>query len=147
MINNILVQEIMSDHPICVKYSETLENTRHLFSINNIHHVPVVNDEHELVGIISNHDLNTYLDWTQQFNIVNRQKENARLLNSMTNMDICTKEVFTVRPHDDLETCYKLFLHNRFHCLPVINEKGKVVGIITTYDMLKVAFKPNSQSL
>jgi CBS domain-containing membrane protein len=143
MLTELLVKNVMTAQPVCVYHLETLERIRYLFSTNSIHHIPVLSKENTIIGIISFSDLNLCMDWTTKFDVADRKGAHDQLLHSLTAIDVCTKEVFTVRATDTLETCYRLFSHNQFHCLPVIDEDGKVVGIITTYDMLKVAYDPN----
>jgi len=45
-----------------------------------------------------------------------------------------------IEPDDKVGTAAELFLDNRFHALPVVAE-GKLVGLVTTFDMLKYEFK------
>jgi CBS domain-containing protein len=50
--------------------------------------------------------------------------------------EIMTKEVITVKADDDLEKVSRLLLEHRISGLPVIDDDGKVVGIISEGDLL-----------
>jgi predicted transcriptional regulator len=47
--------------------------------------------------------------------------------------------IVSVRKDNSLNHCAELFRHNAFHCLPVIEDE-KIVGIVTTYDLLEFAY-------
>lgn len=53
---------------------------------------------------------------------------------------IMTRDVVTVKPEDSLDLVRELIFERRFHHLPVL-ENGKLVGIITTWDLLKSNLK------
>jgi CBS domain-containing protein len=50
---------------------------------------------------------------------------------------IMTKDVITVSPKTALGEVKKILFSNRIHHLPVV-EKTKLVGIISTYDLVKI---------
>ena len=50
-----------------------------------------------------------------------------------------TKDVATASPATTLKQAGELMLQRRIGCLPVVNDKNVLVGIITTSDLLKVA--------
>jgi acetoin utilization protein AcuB len=51
--------------------------------------------------------------------------------------DIMTRKLAKVSPEDRLNVVIEVFSKNLFHALPVV-EDGKVVGIITTHDIIKI---------
>jgi acetoin utilization protein AcuB len=52
---------------------------------------------------------------------------------------IMTREVITVTADDTLDTVQTILFEKRFHHIPVVNrETGKLEGIITSYDMMKL---------
>ncbi len=50
--------------------------------------------------------------------------------------DIMTKDVLTVRPDTEITQAAKLLLEHHFNGLPVVDEKGKLVGIICQGDLI-----------
>ncbi len=53
--------------------------------------------------------------------------------------DVMTKEVITVTTKDAVEKCAKLMQENSISGLPVLDEQGKVVGMITEGDLIRRA--------
>jgi acetoin utilization protein AcuB len=52
--------------------------------------------------------------------------------------EVMTKDVYSLRTDDTLETAVQLFHTHQFHALPVVDEAGHLMGIITTSDLMKV---------
>lgn len=51
---------------------------------------------------------------------------------------IMVKDLITVSPNDSLQKVKELLINNRIHHVPVVLEDGKLVGIMTTYDLFKL---------
>lgn len=51
-----------------------------------------------------------------------------------------------LEPEDKIGTAAELFLDNRFHALPVVSD-GYLVGLVTTFDVLRYEFKKNILNL
>ena len=49
--------------------------------------------------------------------------------------DIMTERVISVRPTDHVEDAVRVMLDNRISGLPVIDEKGELVGILSEGDL------------
>lgn len=135
IVSNFMSTEVISVHP-----TDTCEKVRELFSKNSIHHVIVADENNKLLGILSYNDLALILNWAGRFDLPRAQEEDQKLLSSLTAIDVCTKEVFTITENDTAAICYDIFKSNIFKALPVIDNEGSVKGIVTTYDMLKLAF-------
>ncbi len=97
--------------------------------------LPVVNEKGELVGIVSDRDLKeaapskaTTLD-VYELNY---------LLSSIKIKDLMTTNLAYVRPDETVEFAAILMLENKISSLPVINNKGRLIGIVTQTDIFKV---------
>jgi CBS domain-containing protein len=53
---------------------------------------------------------------------------------------IMTPNLVTVRPEDSIEEAVKLLLENEISGLPVVDDAGKLVGVITEFALLAVAY-------
>lgn len=133
------VEEVMTSNLTVVKPTETAHNIDRLFTTKNIHHVPVVSDDDVFIGLISKVDIQLLKHWGTNFDLAEAKKQNNGILNSMLAKDIVKKTVVSVRKDNTLSYCADLFKHNHFHSLPVI-EDDKIVGIITTYDLINFAY-------
>jgi CBS domain-containing membrane protein len=133
--------EVMTYHPITVKPDTSLLHVKNLFDKEPIHHIPVIDDNGCLVGVLSKSDLLLVLDWGTKFNLKSSQVINDTLLNSNTASEICTTNIMSVKPEDTLQMCYELFRENYFRSLPVIDSEKRLLGIITPFDLMTAAFR------
>lgn len=62
------------------------------------------------------------------------------MLKSLKAKDIMTKEILTIRFDDPLKKAIKKLIDNRISSMPVVDDSGKMVGIISCEDILNLAF-------
>lgn len=135
MKRNLPVSGFMTHHISTLSPSNNLEQVRQLFEKHGFHHAPVVEDG-KLVGIVSYTDyLRIISDF---FSGPQASQSSEKMLHSMLVKDIMTANPVSLRPDDILETALQVFRKNPFHALPVAAADGKLVGILTTYDVMKV---------
>lgn len=113
----MIVKDIMSKSPITVTPDATVIEAEKLMSLNKIGRLIVVEDD-KIVGIISSSDL------------VVEQDVNAPIEKFMT------KEVVMVRENTSVQEAARQLTDNNIGCLPVLDENGKLVGIITANDIV-----------
>ena len=123
---NETIQTIMTPNPQFVYYNSLVSEIIDIFLKKNIHSLPVLKGE-ELVGIVSSYDLAGLLTKNQNFD-----KLEAR--------DIMNSRILRLSPEDKIGTAAELLLDRRFKALPVVNY-GRLVGIVTSYDVLRYEFK------
>lgn len=127
------VRDLMTEKVYSIKADEDLARLNDLMSDIRIRHVPVVNDEGELVGIVSQRDLlRSALD-TEGTLPFSEQRE---LLKNTTVREIMVTDVETTDPNQDLQEAGRILLENKLGCLPVI-EGNQLVGILTEADFVK----------
>ncbi|HRD79934.1 MAG TPA: CBS domain-containing protein [Saprospiraceae bacterium] len=133
---NILapVKSIMSSKLITVNPEDKLSRIQEIFDQNNIHHLPVVRFK-EIIGLVSKTD---FLHFIRGFN----QNEEDRFVNearmrAYTAHDIMTTGLAKLNPNDRINVALELFMVNRFHAIPIVAEGNELVGILTTFDIIK----------
>lgn len=140
----VKVQDVMTQDLIKVKQDTILKEVKILFDNKNIHHIPVINDQNKFVGIISKTDLMLLLDWGTKLNLPSSMRRNTFLLTSNLAKDIMETNVLKLKPDDVIQRCVQIFRENYFRALPVVNDQEELVGIITTYDLMILAYSnPN----
>jgi CBS domain-containing protein len=132
------VSDIMSTSIISIALNTTVLEAKTLFETHNIHHLPVL-ENGKLMGMVSKIDVYhvTYCDTL--FRSKRDQEFNERLLKSILANEIMSKLTVFLSPTDTVVTAASLFSKNKFHALPVV-EKGRFVGIVTTYDLIEYAY-------
>ena len=127
------VKSIMTSKLVTVNPADKLTVVKEIFDQNPIHHIPVVRFK-ELVGIISKTDFMHFLRGFSR-NEEDRFVNYARL-RAYTAEDIMTKGLAILSPAERINVALDIFLTNRFHAIPVV-EEGDLVGIVTTFDVIK----------
>ncbi len=130
----MLVKEWMALHPITIDENTSIMKATQLMKEHDIRRIPVLR-QNKLVGIISDRDLKeaapskaTSLDVHELY----------YLLSEIKVKDIMTHNPITLRENDSVEKAAVIMLENRISGLPVVNDEGEVVGMITQTDIFKV---------
>jgi IMP dehydrogenase len=113
--------------PVTLLESDTIGKAHSLMREFKIGGIPVVNMQGDLVGILTNRDLRF-------------EKNMKRLVR-----DVMTKENLITAPEGtDLKKAEIILQKYKIEKLPVVNKKGKLVGLITYKDILKIKNFPMS---
>jgi len=127
------VKSIMTSKLVTVNPADKLTVVKEIFDEHPIHHIPVVRFK-EIVGIISKTDFMHFLRGFSR-NEEDRFVNYARL-RAYTAEDIMTKGLAKLGPNERINVALDVFMTNRFHAIPVV-EEGDLVGIVTTFDVIK----------
>lgn len=136
---NTLIKEVMTTKLITISPEEKIKKLKSLFEVNNFHHLLVVDQRNGLIGVISKED---FYKFTYTLTLETTGKTWSTIkYDTICAKDIMTKSPFVLDPDDTVGLAADLFLANKFHALPVV-EVNDLVGILTTFDLLKYSFKP-----
>ena len=128
------VKSIMTTELITVNPEDKLTVIKELFDTHNIHHIPVVRYK-KLIGLVSKTDFNYFMRG------FNRNEEdrfvNEARMRAYKAEDIMTTGLAKLNPEDRINVALEIFLVNRFHAIPVVHEDSELVGIVTTFDIIK----------
>ena len=127
------VSTLMTTKLVTVNPKDTLEAVDKIFKKHKIHHLPVVRYK-KMVGLISKSDL-LYFIKGQSYNPFDEVINQARLENCLAE-EIMITGVAKLEPTDRLNVALKIFNENLFHAIPIVQEE-ELVGILTTYDIIK----------
>jgi len=114
------VGHIMSTMLFTVKDTDLANLATSIMEWNNIHHVPVENDENELCGILTWSHASKY----------HEEKDNPWHLVK----DIMEKKVISVEATTPIKEAIRIMKTNEIGCLPVLQNK-ELIGIITIHDV------------
>lgn len=137
---NMSVKDVMTTELHVALMDDTMESVANQLIQHKINHVPVVDTDGNLQGIVTRNDLELLKDWGTEIGLPLSEKKNLRLLSTSLASERMSEILVTVSPEDTLGHCASIFLDNVFHALPVV-EGEKLVGIITTYDLLRIAYQ------
>ncbi|MFD3000251.1 IMP dehydrogenase [Pontibacter toksunensis] len=111
--------------PITLNEKATLGDAVQIMTDNKIGGIPIVNDAGKLTGIITNRDLRFERDLTQSVSSV-----------------MTTQNLVTAAKGTDLAKAEDILQEYKIEKLPVVDEEGKLVGLITYKDILKKKDRP-----
>jgi len=129
----MLVHERMGKHPLTVKPDAPVDATLKRMKEERIRRFPVVGDEGELMGIVSQTDL-LYAAPSPSTSL--SVYEMHYLYSRIEVSQVMTEDVITVEHDDPIEEAARLMIDHRIGGLPVMRE-GNLVGIITETDIFK----------
>ena len=113
--------------PITLHPDATIGEALRLMRENKIGGIPIVDASHKLVGILTNRDLRFESNPKQKVSTV------------MTSENLVTAPEGT-----DLKKAEQIFKKTKIEKLPVIDKKGKLIGLITFGDILKLVSHPHA---
>ena len=131
----MLVKGWMTTDVITVDEDASMMKASIIMKEKKIRCLPVVNTKGELVGIVSDRDLK---DAAPSKATTLDVYELNYLLSSIKIKDLMTTNLAYVRPDETVEFAAILMLENKISSLPVINNKGRLIGIVTQTDIFKV---------
>ena len=139
-ILSIPLRLIMQKNVVTVSSENTLDKVASIFKHGKFHHLPVININYDLIGIISTTDFDKF-SWGKSFFNNDRKMEiNEMLYKTNRTVDIMTPHVFTLSPDHLVEEAIHSFKKFSFRAIPIV-EDDKVVGIITPMDILNYIAK------
>ncbi len=117
----------MITDPITLLENATIGNALQIMRENRIGGIPIINKIGELVGILTNRDLRF-------------EKNMKRLVSEV----MTTEKLITAPEGTDLKKAEAILQDYKVEKLPVVNKKGKLVGLITYKDIMRLKSFPNA---
>jgi len=120
--------------PVCtVRMDDSILTARDLFDRHRFHHVLVL-DGGRVVGVVSDRDI---LKQISPF-VGNLIMERGQDLNTLKKRihQVMTRNLVTIGPDEALGEAANTMISERVSCLPVVDDKGHPLGILTIRDIL-----------
>jgi len=121
---------------VTVAPSSTLKEARRLMREHNVRQLPVTGKENELLGVLSDRDIREAMLPVGILPGASETKREEMLANTPVEK-VMTRKVVTATIDDSLEDAIVLLHDFRVNSLPVVDDKGRVAGIITRTDILQ----------
>ena len=136
----VQLKDIMSKDLTTVGIHTPVSEIATIFSNSTFHHIPVVDKQERLKGIVSKTDFERIKSGISLFRNPKMESYNKSLFRTLLTSDIMTADVKELQPDDSIELAYREFKNNVFRALPIV-DKGKLVGIVTPLDLLDFFFQ------
>lgn len=126
------VRQIMNANPDTASPDQNVTDLSYQMLTKGLQQMPVV-EEGKLLGMVTTYDL-----W--------KKYENRTTLADLKVRDVMNSKVIKITPVDKVGTAAELFADKRFKTLPVVNLENDLKGVVTAFDIIKVAFNEEYDS-
>ena len=122
------ISELMTPNPISLLPDDSILEKVNVFEDNNIHHIPVVTEAGDIIGMVSSKDVENITSVMGNISEFNR---------SILVKDVMTKPVFSFYEDVDIKQAARAMVDNNINAIVVVNKSENIIGIITSTDLLK----------
>jgi acetoin utilization protein AcuB len=131
----MFVSRSMSRNVITVVRETKVLEAQSLMQRKEIRHLPVVDDDNRLVGIVTDRDIRSALPYDLTKGVADpRQREDFAHLKVG---DIMSTDLLPVSPTHTLQDALLLLEKKKVGSLPVVDDDNRIVGIISVRDLLR----------
>jgi acetoin utilization protein AcuB len=117
------IEKYMTAMPHTVGKDISMDVALDMMRTHRIRHIPV-QDAGKLVGVVTDRDVKLAASFASDGNL--------------TVDDVMTPDPYTVQPHTPVDTVVAEMAEHKYGCAIIVQDNGKVVGIFTAVDGLRV---------
>jgi len=133
----LLVRDVMTKDVVTLERNEKLTVADDVMRLGRIRHLPIVDEDGALAGIVSQRDL-FHSGLMRALGYGSHAKDRA--MDLLVLKEAMKTEVVTITPAAPLAEAAKTMLERKIGCVVVVEGK-KIVGIITESDFVKLALR------
>ena len=131
----MFISKVMTRNVVTIDEDADISKAQKKMSKHLIRHLPVVDENDRLIGIVTDRDIRSVLPSSQ----FAREKclEEYNYVSKSSIKDIMTRNPVTISPIDTIQDALILLHKKHFGALPVVVEQQKLIGIISVSDLLR----------
>jgi len=131
----MFVSKSMTHKVVTVNPDETVLEAREKMKTHRIRHLPVVDPQNRLIGIVTDRDIRSAMPSIVLHDYDSREEREK--LGRIKVQDVMTRDPVTVHPSHTIEDVMLLVQSSRVGALPVVDDAGHVKGIIGVRDLIR----------
>jgi CBS-domain-containing membrane protein len=143
---NATVKDVMTTHVVAVRKNAPFKEMAARLREHRVSAFPVLDDENKVIGVVSEADLLTKeaLDLSAPGKVASmlRHREQAKAA-GITAEDLMTTPPVTIGPNEFVSHAARLMYARRVKRLPVVDDDGHLIGIVSRADVLSVYGRPD----
>ena len=137
LLNKVKLKEIMTSKVITISESERFSAVEEKMRVFGIRHLPVVDENNKLAGIITQLDL-------YQIQSPRRLEDGSwfydqKSLDAHILKHVMTQKTYSLGPEDTVAQAIMLMVNKKCGCVPVVAKDQSISGIVTRHDIIKIA--------
>jgi CBS domain-containing membrane protein len=137
-MTKLYVSDLMTHDPISVKPDDDLQTARDLMDQHGFRHLPVVDEDGTVIGVVSQRDLMQRALAPTEDLTMSAQRD---VMSAISVDAIMTSDVAVVEPNQEVATAGQAMLENKWGCLPVV-DGDRMTGILTEADFVRYLSEP-----
>ena len=137
LLNEVKLKDIMTTAVISIREDEPFHRVEEKLKSHRIRHLPVVDVNNRLVGLITQRDL---------YKIQSPRKledgtwyYDRQMLDNFILKHVMAKAVCTLSSEASVAEALLKMVDTKYGCIPIVDDKNMLCGIITQIDILKIA--------
>jgi len=131
----MFVSRSMTRKVITVDPEASVFEAQELMAKNNIRHLPVTDENKQLIGIVTDRDIRSAMPY--KFIRDSCTQEQREQICAMTVKDIMTRDPISISPTYTIPDALLVIQNSKVGALPVVDEDGKLTGILSVRDLLR----------
>ena len=118
------ITELMTPNPRTIDQNKPVSDAAKMMRDEDVGVAPIVEDD-KLIGMLTDRD------------IAIRVVAEGRNPDQVIVRDVASKQVVTIDPQQDLDEALRIMAKHRVRRLPVVEEDGKLVGVVAQADVAR----------
>jgi CBS domain-containing protein len=143
---NATVKDVMTTHVVAVREGASFKEMATRLREQRVSAFPVLDDDNKVVGVVSEADLlaKEALDYTGPHGVngILHHREQVKAAGT-TAVDLMTKPPVTIGPTEFVSRAARLMYERKVKRLPVVDDDGRLIGIVSRADVLSVYSRPD----
>lgn len=136
------VRDVMTTEVVTVTRDTHFKSIARLLERHQVNLLPVIDEEHRVVGVVSEADLLTKVEWQGRGRPGRIERwllleDELRKAGGTLASQVMTSDVATTRPEVTVNHAAQLMLVSHVKALPVVDDDNRLVGIVSRADLLK----------
>jgi acetoin utilization protein AcuB len=131
----MFVSRSMTRSVITIGPEASIFEAQDLMLTHRVRHVPVVDGDQKLIGIVTDRDIRSALPYKAYREGLSEGEKKD--LQNLKIKDIMTRKVFTIPPSYTIQDALLMIQNSRVGALPVVDDDGRLRGILSVRDLLR----------
>jgi CBS domain-containing protein len=145
---NATVKDVMTTHVVAVHQNASFKDMAARLREHRVSAFPVLDEDNKVVGVVSEADLLTKeaLEYSVPGRVsgILHHKEQVKAA-GITAADLMTKPPVTIGPNEPVTHAARLMYSRKVKRLPVVDDDGRLLGIVSRADVLSVYSRPDAE--